>query len=115
MNAFLERSLKKQVGVARLPVEFRAETVDRNNGNVLSLVGIAEDESVRRLVEIEIRDRQQHRIRIRMRALHSGGQRSNEQLPPRRVERAARHDQRTLHTHAGEKPLLQTGSEAIQE
>ena len=82
--------------------------MDRDDRDALRLVGVAEDEAVRGLVEIEIGDRQEDAVAVGMRAPHLDVERRYEELPARRVERAARNGERALDARAREKALFET-------
>ncbi len=107
VHALLERPLKQCVPVRFFAIKFGAQTVPRYDGDTALIVGVAEDVPVRRLVQVEIRDRKDE-VAGGVLAQHLGRQRGNEQLTACGIKGTSRNFQGRLYGNGKKKPLFQT-------
>jgi len=59
MDALFERPLKQQIFVGFFAVKFGTQPVERDDGDAPLLIGITEDETMRRLIEVVLGNGQQ--------------------------------------------------------
>jgi hypothetical protein len=107
VNGFLQRALEQQVGVGAFAVEIAAQAVQRDDRDSMLLAGVAEDELVRRLVQVEIGDRQTQAVDRAAVAGHPRHQRVQEHLLAHAVLGRTRDAQGPLDFTAEQEPLFQ--------
>ena len=115
VHALGQRSLEQQIRVGLGAVKLGAQAMERDGGDALLLVGIAVDEPMRRLVEVERGDREQRALTLGVTAQRPREQRRQEELVARRVERASRNRERAFDAHRREIAFFETETEPIKK
>lgn len=114
VHRFFERALEEHVFIGALAIKFVAQTMQRNDCGALLFARVAEDELMRRLVQVVIGDDEPNVTRYAERA-DPRDQRIEKKLLTRTVERRARHAQRPFDAACEEKSLFDAEREALEK
>src|ERR1700737_4631692 len=107
VHAFLYRAIEEHHGIGRLTIKFRPEPECRHDRDPIGFTCVAEDETVRRLVQIATHDAEQYSVAMRIRRQHAIEYRVEKVLAARRVGERGREGERLFDCELMEKSFFE--------